>query len=89
MDQLKVNMLAREYSDTMQKRLKRAKTKEDKLKKEKFKKPIIISHHMLMGLKKGQEKVNAFSSRFVSIECPISPLSLDSFAEVESLRFKF
>jgi tyrosyl-tRNA synthetase len=38
MDQRKVNMLAREYCDMV---------------KIKFK-PIIISHHMLMGLKEGE-----------------------------------
>ena len=42
MDQRKVNMLAREYAGT---------------KKKKFK-PIIISHHMLSGLKEGQEKMS-------------------------------
>jgi tyrosyl-tRNA synthetase len=42
MDQRKVNMLAREYSN---------------LKKMKHK-PIILSHHMLMGLKQGQEKMS-------------------------------
>lgn len=42
MDQRKVNMLAREYAGE---------------KKKKFK-PVIISHHMLMGLKQGQEKMS-------------------------------
>jgi len=42
MDQRKVNMLAREYATTKKKRFK----------------PIIISHHMLMGLKEGQEKMS-------------------------------
>mmetsp|Transcript_32783 Transcript_32783/g.72193 ORF Transcript_32783/g.72193 Transcript_32783/m.72193 type:complete len:388 (+) Transcript_32783:108-1271(+) len=42
MDQRKVNMLAREYASA---------------KKKKFK-PVIISHHMLMGLKEGQEKMS-------------------------------
>lgn len=42
MDQRKVNMLAREYA---------------KAKKMKFR-PIIVSHHMLMGLKEGQEKMS-------------------------------
>lgn len=42
MDQRKVNMLAREYCD------------EVKIKH----KPTIISHHMLMGLKQGQEKMS-------------------------------
>ncbi len=42
MDQRKVNMLAREYCDEV---------------KIKFK-PIILSHHMLMGLKKGQPKMS-------------------------------
>ena len=43
MDQRKVNMLAREYCD--------------EVKAIKFK-PVIISHHMLMGLKQGQEKMS-------------------------------
>eukprot|EP00483_Globobulimina_turgida_P000587 UN00587 len=42
MDQLKVNMLAREY----------AKKKRD------IDPPVVISHHMLMGLKQGQEKMS-------------------------------
>lgn len=42
MDQRKVNMLAREYCDSA---------------KIKFK-PVILSHHMLMGLKEGQEKMS-------------------------------
>ncbi|TFJ83657.1 hypothetical protein NSK_004761 [Nannochloropsis salina CCMP1776] len=42
LDQRKVNMLAREYCDSV---------------KIKFK-PVIISHHMLMGLKEGQEKMS-------------------------------
>merc|ERR1711934_184015 len=42
MDQRKVNMLAREYCDTI---------------KRKFK-PCILSHHMLMGLGEGQEKMS-------------------------------
>jgi tyrosyl-tRNA synthetase len=41
-DQRKVNMLAREYCDSA---------------KIKFK-PVILSHHMLYGLKKGQEKMS-------------------------------
>lgn len=41
-DQRKVNVLAREYAGA---------------KKKKFK-PIVISHHMLMGLKEGQEKMS-------------------------------
>lgn len=44
MDQRKVNMLAREYAG-------------ENKKKYRFK-PIIISHHMLMGLKEGQEKMS-------------------------------
>jgi tyrosyl-tRNA synthetase len=43
MDQRKVNMLAREYCD------------EHKLGRSK---PIILSHHMLLGLKEGQEKMS-------------------------------
>jgi tyrosyl-tRNA synthetase len=42
LDQRKVNMLAREYCDLV---------------KIKFK-PVILSHHMLMGLKEGQEKMS-------------------------------
>ena len=42
MDQRKVNMLAREYATQ---------------KKKKFK-PVVISHHMLSGLKEGQEKMS-------------------------------
>jgi len=42
MDQRKVNMLAREYCD-----LKKIKLK-----------PIILSHHMLMGLQQGEEKMS-------------------------------
>lgn len=41
-DQRKVNMLAREYCDLI---------------KRKFK-PVILGHHMLMGLKQGQEKMS-------------------------------
>ena len=46
MDQRKVNMLAREYCEFP-----------DVQKKRKFK-PIILSHHMLMGLKQGQAKMS-------------------------------
>lgn len=42
MDQRKVNMLAREYCDDV------------KIKN----KPIVVSHHMLMGLQEGQEKMS-------------------------------
>ena len=42
MDQRKVNVLAREYCDLTKRKLK----------------PIILSHHMLMGLKQGQEKMS-------------------------------
>lgn len=42
MDQRKVNMLAREYATSKKMRFK----------------PVIISHHMLMGLKEGQEKMS-------------------------------
>ena len=42
MDQRKVNMLAREYAADTKRRFK----------------PVIISHHMLMGLKEGQEKMS-------------------------------
>ena len=46
MDQRKVNMLAREYCEFT-----------DVKKKRKFK-PVILSHHMLMGLKQGQAKMS-------------------------------
>ena len=42
MDQRKVNMLAREYCDIKQKKFK----------------PVILSHHMLLGLKEGQAKMS-------------------------------
>jgi len=42
MDQRKVNMLAREYASAKKRRFK----------------PVIISHHMLLGLKEGQEKMS-------------------------------
>jgi len=42
LDQRKVNMLAREYCDQIKKKLK----------------PIILSHHMLMGLKENQPKMS-------------------------------
>ena len=42
MDQRKVNMLAREYAGAKKKRFK----------------PVVVSHHMLMGLKEGQEKMS-------------------------------
>jgi tyrosyl-tRNA synthetase len=42
MDQRKVNMLAREYCDDIKRKVK----------------PIILSHHMLMGLNEGQEKMS-------------------------------
>ena len=52
MDQRKVNMLAREYAKDKKKRFK----------------PVIISHHMLMGLKEGQEKMSKSDvGRFVSL----------------------
>ena len=44
MDQRKVNMLAREYCDEVKPKIKH--------------KPVILSHHMLMGLKEGQEKMS-------------------------------
>merc|ERR1719482_787541 len=42
MDQRKVNVLAREYCDSIKRKNK----------------PIILSHHMLMGLLEGQEKMS-------------------------------
>ncbi len=50
MDQRKVNVLAREYADSF--------NKEKKSVVPHRRKPIIISHHMLMGLKQGQEKMS-------------------------------
>eukprot|EP01006_Ploeotia_vitrea_P006537 TRINITY_DN13642_c0_g1_i1.p1 TRINITY_DN13642_c0_g1~~TRINITY_DN13642_c0_g1_i1.p1 ORF type:complete len:399 (-),score=243.39 TRINITY_DN13642_c0_g1_i1:62-1258(-) len=47
MDQRKVNMLAREYMDNKDVKKKLGKHK-----------PVILSHHMLMGLKKGQAKMS-------------------------------
>jgi tyrosyl-tRNA synthetase len=44
MDQRKVNMLAREYCDVAEPKIR-------------FK-PVILSHHMLAGLKEGQEKMS-------------------------------
>mmetsp|Transcript_20295 Transcript_20295/g.37709 ORF Transcript_20295/g.37709 Transcript_20295/m.37709 type:complete len:399 (-) Transcript_20295:495-1691(-) len=44
LDQRKVNMLAREYCDMTRPKIKH--------------KPIILSHHMLLGLKQGQEKMS-------------------------------
>ncbi len=44
MDQRKVNMLAREYCDMTKPKIRH--------------KPIILSHHMIMGLKKDQEKMS-------------------------------
>jgi tyrosyl-tRNA synthetase len=44
MDQRKVNMLAREYCEAAEPKIR-------------FK-PVILSHHMLMGLKEGQEKMS-------------------------------
>jgi tyrosyl-tRNA synthetase len=44
LDQRKVNMLAREYCDVTRPKIKH--------------KPIILSHHMLAGLKEGQEKMS-------------------------------
>lgn len=44
MDQRKVNMLAREYCDMTRPKIRH--------------KPIILSHHMIMGLKKDQEKMS-------------------------------
>jgi tryptophanyl-tRNA synthetase len=59
MDQRKVNMLAREYAKDKKKRFK----------------PVIISHHMLMGLKEGQEKMSKSDvGRYVSLPCPLPPM---------------
>eukprot|EP01084_Bolivina_argentea_P237335 398883_1 len=51
MDQRKVNMLAREYAT---KTMNKTKNKN----KNKIYPPVVISHHMLMGLKQGQEKMS-------------------------------
>jgi len=42
LDQRKVNMLAREYAETRKLKIK----------------PIILSHHMILGLKEGQQKMS-------------------------------
>lgn len=52
MDQRKVNVLAREYYDAVRKKPKRLRNPLV------VRKPIILSHHMLMGLKEGQEKMS-------------------------------
>merc|ERR1712083_792985 len=57
MDQRKVNMLAREYADKSNAQSKTKKNKKKK-KKETIYPPVVISHHMLMGLKEGQEKMS-------------------------------
>merc|ERR1712083_156503 len=57
MDQRKVNMLAREYADKSNAQSKTKKNKKKK-KKESIYPPVVISHHMLMGLKEGQEKMS-------------------------------
>merc|ERR1712154_507531 len=55
MDQRKVNVLAREYADKCQASTnKKSKKKRGKT----VYKPVVISHHMLMGLKEGQEKMS-------------------------------
>lgn len=63
MDQRKVNMLAREYCEQTKPKIKN--------------KPIILSHHMLPGLKQGQEKMSKSD--------PTSAIFMeDSSAEVNS-----
>lgn len=63
MDQRKVNMLAREYCEQTKPKIKN--------------KPIILSHHMLPGLKQGQEKMSKSD--------PTSAIFMeDSTAEVNS-----
>merc|ERR1712228_358008 len=57
MDQRKVNMLAREYADKSNAQSKTKKNKKKK-KKESIYPPVVISHHMLMGLKEGHEKMS-------------------------------
>mmetsp|Transcript_51485 Transcript_51485/g.59121 ORF Transcript_51485/g.59121 Transcript_51485/m.59121 type:complete len:398 (-) Transcript_51485:162-1355(-) len=67
MDQRKVNMLAREYCDDINR----------------TEKPIILSHHMLMGLKENQEKMSKSD--------PMSAIFMeDSEAEViEKIKLAF
>eukprot|EP01006_Ploeotia_vitrea_P006538 TRINITY_DN13642_c0_g1_i2.p2 TRINITY_DN13642_c0_g1~~TRINITY_DN13642_c0_g1_i2.p2 ORF type:complete len:291 (-),score=168.64 TRINITY_DN13642_c0_g1_i2:105-977(-) len=55
MDQRKVNMLAREYMDNKDVKKKLGKHK-----------PVILSHHMLMGLKKGQAKMSKSDPVFLT-----------------------
>merc|ERR1712113_271806 len=62
LDQRKVNMLAREYLDFKDARKKFGKNK-----------PIILSHHMLLGLAKGQAKM--------SKSCPDSAIFMEDTAD--------
>uniref|UniRef100_A0A6B2KYW3 tyrosine--tRNA ligase n=1 Tax=Arcella intermedia TaxID=1963864 RepID=A0A6B2KYW3_9EUKA len=86
-DQRKVNMLARDYCDAAGLKLK----------------PIILSHHMLYGLKKGQQKMSKsdpFSAIFMEdtdeeickklgqAYCPIVPEEIESLPNEESMRLE-
>jgi tyrosyl-tRNA synthetase len=64
MDQRKVNMLAREYAGDKKMRFK----------------PVVISHHMLMGLKEGQEKMSKSD--------PDSAIFMEDAAEDVSRKIK-
>merc|ERR1712154_545140 len=55
MDQRKVNMLAREYAT---KSMASSKSKKKQKGQQTIYPPVVISHHMLMGLKQGQEKMS-------------------------------
>eukprot|EP01084_Bolivina_argentea_P068596 124851_1 len=55
MDQRKVNMLAREYAKAL---VANNPKKKKKKQNTNIHPPIVISHHMLMGLKQGQEKMS-------------------------------
>merc|ERR1711902_133617 len=58
MDQRKVNMLAREYANKCMANGDGKKKKKKKRKGQTVYPPVVISHHMLMGLKEGQEKMS-------------------------------
>ena len=62
MDQRKVNMLAREYAEKCSAQKKKKKSKQSVYP------PVVISHHMLMGLKQGQEKMSKSQSNKFAIK---------------------
>jgi tyrosyl-tRNA synthetase len=66
MDQRKVNMLAREYCDQTKPKIK-------------FK-PVILSHHMLLGMKEGQEKMSKTE--------PDSAIFMEDSAQVVASKIK-